>query len=46
MAVNGVTAFDGMVEPDIEALLRWVAIDQDRTAMYGAELDIVVPEAR
>ena len=45
VAVNGVTAFDGVVEPDIEALLRWVAIDQDRTAMYGAELDIEVPAA-
>ena len=45
VAVNGVTAFDGLVEPDVEALLRWAAIDQDRTALYGAELDIVVPEA-
>ena len=45
VAVNGVTVFDGMVEPDIEALLRWVAVDQDRTAMYGAELDIEVPPA-
>ena len=45
VAVNGVTAFDGLVEPDVEALLRWMAIDQDRTAMYGAELDIEVPAA-
>ena len=45
VTVNGVTAFDGPVEPDVEALLRWAAIDQDRTAMYGAELDVVVPEA-
>ena len=45
VTVNDVTAFEGMVEPDIGALLRWVAIDQDRTAMYGAELDIVVPAA-
>ncbi len=45
VTVNGITAFDGMVEPDIGALLRWVAIDQDRTAMYGAELDIEVPAA-
>jgi predicted esterase len=46
VVVNGVTAFDGMVEPDIAALLRWVATDRDRTAMYGAEVDIVVPAAR
>ena len=45
VVVNGVTAFEGVVEPDVEALLRWVAIDQDRTAMYGAELDIEVPAA-
>ena len=45
VAVNGVTAFDGMVEPDVATLLRWVARDQDRTAMYGAELDIEVPAA-
>ena len=45
VAVNGVTVFDGMVEPDIEELLHWAAIDQDRTAMYGAELDIEVPAA-
>ena len=45
VTVNGVTAFDGRVEPNVEALLRWAAIDQDRTAMYGAELDVVVPEA-
>ncbi|MXY26383.1 MAG: PDZ domain-containing protein [Acidobacteria bacterium] len=45
VSVNGVTAFDGMVEPDVEALLRWAAIDQDRTAMFGAELPIDVPPA-
>ena len=46
MVVNGVTAFAGMVEPDVATLLRWVATDQDRTAMYGAELDIEVPPVR
>jgi predicted esterase len=45
VTVNDVTAFEGMVEPDVGVLLRWVAIDQDRTAMYGAELDIEVPAA-
>ena len=39
---NGVTVFDDVVEPDVEALLRWAAIDQDRTAMFGAELAIEV----
>ena len=45
VVVNGVTAFAGMVEPDVATLLRWVATDQDRTAMFGAELDIEVPAA-
>ena len=45
VVVNGITAFDGMVEPNVATLLRWVAADQDRTAMYGAELDIGVPAA-
>ncbi len=42
VVTNGVTVFEEMVEPEIETLLRWVAIDQDRTAMYGAELEIEV----
>ena len=46
VVANGVTVFDGMVEPDVATLLRWVATDQDRTAMYGAELDIEVPPVR
>ena len=45
VSVNGVTVFEGMVEPDVEALLRWAAVDQDRTAMFGAELSIEVPPA-
>lgn len=43
VSVNGVTVFEDLVEPDVEALLRWAAIDQDRTAMFGAELPIDVP---
>ena len=46
VVTNGVTSFEGMVEPDIGVLLRWAAIDQDRTMMFGAELDIEVTPAR
>ena len=46
VVTNGVTAFEGLVEPDIAALLRWAAVDQDRTALYGAELHIEVPPVR
>ena len=42
VVTNDVTVFEEMVEPEIVTLLRWVAIDQDRTAMYGAELEIEV----
>jgi hypothetical protein len=42
VVTNGVTVFDDVVEPDVEVLLRWAAIDRDRTAMYGAELSIDV----
>ena len=42
VVTNGVTVFADVVEPDLEVLLRWAAIDQDRTAMYGAELSIDV----
>ena len=41
---NGVTVFEGLVEPDIATLLRWAAIDQDRTMLFGAALEIEVPE--
>ena len=42
VVTNGVESFEGMVEPDVGALLRWAAIDQDRTMMFGAELEIEV----
>ena len=43
---NGIATFEGMVEPDVAALLRWAAIDQDRTMLFGAELEIEVVPAR
>ena len=39
---NGVTVFEGMVEPDVATLLRWAAVDQDRTMLFGAALEIDV----
>lgn len=45
VVTNGATSFEGMVEPDIGALLRWAAVDQDRTMMFGAELEIEVTPA-
>ena len=45
VVTNGVPSFEGMVSPDVGALLRWAAIDQDRTMMFGAELAIGVTPA-
>lgn len=45
---NGVVRFDSRVEPSKDVLLRWAAIDNDRTMLFGAELtfggDIEVSE--
>jgi hypothetical protein len=38
--VNGKPAFSGAVKKDPATLLRWSARDNDRTALYGAELRI------
>jgi hypothetical protein len=32
--------FDGRVEPSAETLLRWGAVDLDRTMPFGAEIKI------
>jgi predicted esterase len=43
VTVNGKQAFGGAVKRDARALLRWAARDNDRTALYGAELSVAVP---
>ncbi|HUP39364.1 MAG TPA: PDZ domain-containing protein [Vicinamibacterales bacterium] len=40
VTVNGRTAFEGLVEPSVETLLKWAARDNDRTMVFGAELNI------
>jgi acetyl esterase/lipase len=44
--VNGRKAFEGRVERSLKTLLKWAAIDNDRTMLYGAELKIKVPNGR
>jgi dienelactone hydrolase len=41
--VNDRTVFDGVVTRDAAVLLKWVARDDDRTRLYGAELRITAP---
>jgi dienelactone hydrolase len=43
VTVNGKPAFNGPVQKDPAALMHWAAKDNDRTALYGAELKITVP---
>jgi dienelactone hydrolase len=40
VVVNGRTVFDEAVEPSVETLLKWAARDNDRTMVFGAELNI------
>ena len=42
IVTNGVTSFDGVITPDVETLLRWAAVDQDRSLLFTAELPIDV----
>ena len=39
---NGEPSFEGKLEPKTETLLKYAAIDNDRTSLYGAELKIIV----
>jgi poly(3-hydroxybutyrate) depolymerase len=40
VVVNGRTAFDGKVEKSVRTLLKYAAIDNDRTMLFGAELHV------
>jgi predicted esterase len=43
VAVNGRTMFDGIVQKDVRTLLKWAAVDNDRTMLFAAELQIRAP---
>jgi hypothetical protein len=43
VSVNGAQVFSSLVKRDLPTLLRWASRDNDRTALYGAELHITVP---
>ena len=40
VVANGRTVFNGKVERDLKTLLKWAALDNDRTMLYAAELRI------
>ena len=39
---NDKPSFHGIVQPELETLLRWAQADRDRSMLFGAELEIVV----
>jgi predicted esterase len=41
--VNGAPVFSGPVKKELPTLLKWASRDNDRTALYGAELHLLVP---
>ena len=43
VTVNGNQAHNRMVAQDVATMMRWAARDNDRTAIYGAELTVTVP---
>ena len=43
VTVNGAQAFSGLLKKDLATLLKWASRDNDRTALYGAELHVTVP---
>lgn len=43
VSVNGKVLFRGAVKKDVATLTKWAARDNDRTMLYGAELEIAVP---
>ena len=46
VVADGVTVFNGKVKPSVETLMKWAAIDNDRTMLYGAEVHIALPAVR
>ena len=43
VTVNGVERFSGMIERDVNVLLDWAARDRDKSMLFGATVQIVVP---
>jgi predicted esterase len=43
VTVNGKAVHDAIVKADPATMLTWAARDQDRTMLYAAELQVVVP---
>ena len=40
VVTNGRTSFEGRVQRSLATLLKWAAVDRDRTMLFGAELKV------
>ena len=40
VVANGRTVFEARVQPSVATLLKWAAHDNDRTMLFGAELNV------
>ena len=39
---NGEVVFEGMVQASVETMMKWAAIDEDRTMLYAAEVTVAL----
>jgi predicted esterase len=46
VVANGRTVFDGRVRKDLRTLLKWAAIDNDRTMLFATELHVDLAQKR
>jgi predicted esterase len=44
VVTNGSTSFDGVVHSSLATLLKWAARDNDRTMLFGAEIEILLED--
>ena len=42
VVTNGVVSYDAVATSDLDTMLRWASVDQDRTLLFSAELQIEV----
>jgi hypothetical protein len=40
VVANGRTVFSGRVETSVATLMKWAALDNDRTMLFGAEIHV------
>jgi predicted esterase len=43
VTADGKKVFDGRVKPSLQTLMKWAAHDNDRTMLFGAEIDVKLP---